>query len=176
MLGRWASLKILHLTRPAAGGMREYIMTLLEALAKWDYQLYLAGPVEGWDRSRLQGVEFFPLEIGSSVSGGSSGWFGGSAVSCDGRGSSCATPMVIGQACWRGSRGRWRGCESSSLSTTFCPRGGSGPSIEGLERVMEPWPVARVAVCEAIRHHYARAMGLSARANQGHSPGPGLEH
>ncbi|NLN15971.1 MAG: glycosyltransferase family 4 protein [Firmicutes bacterium] len=155
-------MKILHLTRPAAGGMREYIMTLLEALAKWDYQLYLAGPVEGWDRSRLQGVEFFPLEIGSSVQWGElrlvwrlSSFMRRAGIElCHAHGYRAGLLARLA--------GAMAGVRVIVTFHNFLPQGWQRTVYRGLERVMEPWPVARVAVCEAIRHHYARAMGLSA--------------
>jgi glycosyltransferase involved in cell wall biosynthesis len=154
-------LRILHLTRPAAGGMREYIVTLLEALAKRDYQLHLAGPVAEWDRSRLQGVEILPLDVGPSVQWEELGlaWRLSTFMQrerielCHAHGYRAGLLARLA--------GAMAGVRVIVTFHNFLPPKWQRSLYWWLERIMGPWPVVRVAVCEAIRHHYAHAMGIS---------------
>ena len=68
-----------------------------------------------------------------------------------------AVPMVTELASWRGLRGHGE-CSDCHFPQLSAPSG-SAP-YWWLERIMGPWPVVRVAVCEAIRHHYAH-LGIS---------------
>ena len=158
-------MKILHLTRPAAGGMREYVVTLLEALVKRNYQLQLAGPVAQWDPSRLQGVELLPFDVGPSVQWGELGlaWRLGALFRREGIDLCHAHGYRAGLLARLA--GAMAGVRVIVTLHNFLPRGRSWQRslYWWLERVMGPWPVAYVAVCEAIRHHYARNMGIPPR-------------